>query len=116
MISDLIERLGRDVSRRRLSFGRTTMGGSRTDGETVETVRLLIQNGGGSSSVRHGAERATYGIVAYAKAGTDIEERDLFDYDGKTYRIDSKRVPDERPIGDALSYIILGVTREEGIT
>ncbi len=115
-IEALIDQYGVDGTRRRLSFGKTSMGGAKVSGETQETIRLLMQNGGGSTSNRYGAERASYAVVAYAKAGTDIIEKDLYDWNGKTYRVDSARVPDERPVGDALSYVILGLSQEEGIT
>lgn len=115
-VESLIDQYGVDGVRRRLSFGTTTMGGSKVSGESQETIRILFQNGGGSTSTRYGAERAVYGVVAYAKAGADFIESDLYDWDGKTYRIDSVRVPDERPVGDPLSYVILAMTQEEGVT
>lgn len=115
-IEAIIDQYGVDGVRRRLSFGTTTMGGSKVSGESQETIRILLQNGGGSSSTRYGAERAIYGVFAYAKAGADFTEKDLYDWNGKTYRIDSVRVPDERPVGDPLSYVILGMTQEEGFT
>lgn len=115
-VTALIDQYGKDVTLRRIATGRTVTGGVRTQGEILNTVRLLIQNGGGTKGTRYGAERAEYGIVAYAKAGTDIIAADLFDWNGKTYRVETVRIPDERPTADALSYVIVGVTQVEGWT
>lgn len=113
-VSSMIDRFGRDVTLRRRVFGKTAMGGPNVVGQTSSTVRLFLHVGGGSKPTRFGAERAEYGAVAYAKAGTDIIAADEFDWDGKVFRIESVRIPNERPTNDALSYVACGVSQTEG--
>lgn len=113
-VTSMIDRFGRDVTLRRRTFGKTAMGGTKVSGYTSNTVRLFLHAGGGSKPTRFGAERAEYGVVAYAKAGTDIIAADEFDWDGKTYRIESVRIPNERPVNDALSFVACGVSQTEG--
>lgn len=108
----MIQRFGRSVTRRRTTYGKTTLGGVTPLGHADAPITMLIQVGGGSTSPRYGAERARYSAVGYCLAGADIADGDLVIDGTKTYRIESVRIPDERPVNDALSYVICGLEED----
>jgi hypothetical protein len=111
-VASLIQQYGRTVTRRRVVEGRTALGGIAPVGYNDAPIVMLIQVGGGATSTRYGAERARYSAVGYCEAGTDIQDGDLAIAGDRTFRVDSVRVPDERPIGDSLSYVICGLEQD----
>lgn len=114
-VSDLIQQYGRTVTRRRLTFGQTTLGGTKIASEAITSVTMLIQPRGGNTVFKYGAERSEYDATGYCEIGTEVLNKDLIDFGNRHYRVDSVRVPDERQSGDALAYMIVGLneTRDQ---
>jgi hypothetical protein len=111
-VSSMIETHGKSVTRRRITTGKTAMGGVAPVGIADAPITMLIQVSGGGTGMRYGSERARYSATGYCVAGTDILDGDLIIDGTKQYRIESLHVPDERPIGDDLSYIICGLEED----
>lgn len=113
-VTSLIDRYGQTVTRRRTTYGKTTLGGVKPAGYDDASIVVYLQVGGGATSSRYGAERARYAATGYCKAGTDVADGDLLIFGTRTYRIEDMRIPDERPTTDALSYVILGLEEDRG--
>lgn len=108
-VSGLIQQYGVSVTVRRLTYGTTTTFGTKIASETTSTVTMLVQVRGGSTGFKYGAERSEYDATGYVERDTDILNGDLIDYGIRRYRVDSVRIPDERPSGDALGHKVIGL-------
>jgi hypothetical protein len=116
-ISSLIASYGKSVTVRRDTMTRSTPGGPAVASSATTAVTVLLQVTGGSNSLKWGGDRASYDAVAYAEDGTDIREGDYITYVDETastrlYRVDTTRIPDERPAGDGLRYVIVGMSED----
>jgi hypothetical protein len=113
-VSSLITQYGESVTRRRLTYSRTTAGGPQIASETTAAITMFLQVGGGSVSPRYGAERSRYEATGYCISGTDILDGDLVDFRTRKYRVESVRSPNDRPVSDVLSYVICELQEDSG--
>lgn len=115
-VTSLIDSYGIGVTIERQTTTRSTSGGPSVASTAQTTATMLIQVGGGGSPRLYGADRGQYQATGYVEGGTDIREGDFVLYaDGigtRRYRVDSSRIPDERASGDALQYVIVGLTED----
>ena len=109
-VTSLIQQYGVSVTKRRLTFGTTTTLGTKITSETTAAITMLVQVRGGSTGFKYGSERSEYDATGYVDRDVDILNADLIDYGSdRKYRVDSVRIPDERPSGDPLGYKIVGL-------
>jgi len=83
--------------------------GVKTWAGHLQGLQCVLQIRSGSEAVRYGRENNRNFGTAYLHGQIDVAATDRLIYGGKTYDIQSVRVPDERPEGDTLTYTILEV-------
>jgi len=114
-ISSLVDRHGVTVSI--LSKATDTLDSSAGRIETWSTSSVLtgfVQVRANTDTVAGGAERSTQTATIYFPGRPTIRVCDRIAYGSTTYEISSVRIPDERPISDALCYTIVEATEVFG--
>jgi len=107
-ISSLVDRHGVTVSI--LAKATDTLDSSGGRVETWATSSVLtgfLQVRANADTVAGGAERSTQTATIYFPGRPIIRVRDRISYGSTIYEISSVRVPDERPLSDALCYTIV---------
>lgn len=115
-IASLVAMYGQTMTLRRPTLVDDASGFPTAQSYATTAVRGLLQVLGGSTDIRWGAERKRYGAVCYFAGSPSIEDGDQLtvSLDGKTrtYRVESVRIPDERPSGDPLRYSIAALEED----
>ena len=118
-IEALISSYGRTLARSRPIWIRDESGGGRpstTAGTTTAAVTGYLQIGAGGVSLRYGRENVRFPAVLYALPSQDIKADDLLtvtiESETRTYRVDSVRVPDDRPSSDPLACRICSLEED----
>jgi len=114
-VASLVSRFGQTVSIRRKATDTLDSSGGRVEAwSTVEAITGYVQVRANSDAVAGGAERSTQVATIYFEGRPTVRVRDRITYGSVTFEISSVRVPDERPISDALCYTIVEATEVFG--
>jgi hypothetical protein len=119
-IPALINSYGRTVTRYRPTFTRDAAGAaiaSTTAATATASFTAYLQSGSGGVADRYGRLNTQYAATLYALPDkADLREGDtvVVTVNGatRTYRVDSVRIPDDRPTGDALRHLIANLTED----
>lgn len=120
-IDALILSYGRTLTRSRPVYIRDESGGAKvstTAGTIVSTTKVsgYLQIGAGGVSLRYGRENVRFPAVLYALPSEDIKADDLLtvtiESEARTYRVDSVRIPDDRPSSDPLACRICSLEED----
>lgn len=119
-IPALITAYGRTVTRTRPTFTRDAAGAavaSVTASTATATFTAYLQQGSGSVADRYGRLNTQYAATLYAlPEATDLKEGDSVSVTiggaTRTYRVDSVRVPDDRPEGDHMRHLIANLQED----
>ena len=115
-ISAMISRHGVVVTIQRKSTDTLDSSGGRVESWSTDTETLygFVQVRGNSDAVAGGSERSTKAATIYFDGRPTIAVSDRVVHGTTTYEVASVRVPDERPISDALCYTIVEATEVFG--
>jgi len=108
-VASMISRHGVVVTIQRKSADTLDSSGGRVESWSTDTETLygLVQVRGNSDAVAGGSERSTRQATIYFDGKPSIAVSDRIAYGTITYEVRSVRVPDERPLSDALCYTIV---------
>jgi len=108
-VASMISRHGVVVTIQRKSADTLDSSGGRVESWStdIETLYGLVQVRGNSDAVAGGSERSTRQATIYFDGKPSIAVSDRIAYGTITYEVRSVRVPDERPLSDALCYTIV---------
>ena len=118
-IDALISAYGRTLARQRPVWIRDTIGGARqssTSGTTTSAISGYLQIGAGDVSLRYGRENLRFAATLYCLGSVDIKPEDVLTVtissESRTYRVDTVRIPDDRPTSDPLCHKICTLTED----
>jgi len=114
-ISSLVDRFGVSVSiLRKATDTKDSSGGRVETWARSSTLTGFLQVRANADTVAGGAERSTQTATIYFQGKPTIRVRDRLSYGSTIYEVSSVRVPDERPLSDALCYTIVEATEVFG--
>jgi hypothetical protein len=118
-IETLITFYGRSLTKRRPVWQRDSSGGayiSSTTGTTTSTISGYLQVGEPGVSLRYGRENVRTQATLYCLGAADIKPDDLLTVtiasEIRTYRVDTVRIPDDRPTSDPLCHKICALEED----
>jgi hypothetical protein len=118
-IDALISAYGRTLARQRPVWIRDVSGGaavSTTAGTTTAAISGYLQIGAGAVALRYGRENVRHSATLYCLGSVDIKPDDLLTVtiasEIRTYRVDTVRIPDDRPNSDPLCHKICGLEED----
>lgn len=119
-IPSLITSYGRSVTRVRPTFTRDAAGAavaSTTAATATATFTAYLQQGSGAVADRYGRLNTQYAATLYALPEVaDLKEGDTvtvtIEGATRTYRVDSVRVPNDRPAGDPMRHLIANLQED----
>ena len=78
---------------------------------SLTTLTVYLQQGGGSETDALGAQRNTLSAVGYVPVGSAISPQDRLFVGTAFWDIQEVRTPDERSTGDGVAHMRLSLTR-----
>jgi len=111
-IESLISQFGIAATTQRPTTTRDS-GGSviNTYTNSLTTLTVYLQQGGGSEGDMMGSQRNTLSAVAYVPVGTAIQPQDRLFVGTTFWDIQEVRTPDERSTADGIAHMRLSLTR-----